>query len=92
VVFVIVICVVLIVLIFAFTSRKKKITVVAQKSFIIKKRIILENPDPDKSSDSIAPLVKIDYEPIQVDSDQLNGSSSQYVLPLDPLWEVSREK
>ncbi len=88
------IIVVLVLLFVCLTARKKKITIVAQKSFIIKKKIILERPDSDKSNDSIAPLVKIDYQPMQVDlpPDQLNGSTSIYELPLDPEWEFPRER
>ncbi|CAG2105204.1 unnamed protein product [Medioppia subpectinata] len=73
--------------------RPKNVTISAQKSFIIKKKIILEKPDSDKSNDSIAPLVKIDYQAIEVDSDicRLNGLTSQYELPLDPEWEISRD-
>ena len=74
--------------------RKKKITVVAQKSFIIRKKIILEKSDSDKSNDSIIPLVKIDYQAIEVDTtnEHLTDSPSQYELPLDPEWEVPRNR
>lgn len=73
-------------------NRRKKITVVAQKSFIIKKKIILEKADSDKTNDSIIPLVKIDYMPIEVDIGSESQNSSQYELPLDPLWEVDRNR
>ncbi|CAG2166657.1 unnamed protein product [Oppiella nova] len=71
----------------------KNVTVMAQTSYIIKKKIILEKPDSDKSSDFITPLVKIDYQAVEVDSNtcQMNGMTSQYELPLDPDWEVSRD-
>ena len=73
--------------------RRKKTVVLAEKTFIIKKKIILEKPDPDKCNDSLIPLVKIDYQPMQVDIDspRLN-SCDQYELPLDPLWEIARDR
>jgi hypothetical protein len=78
---------------FCLRNRRKKITVVAQKSFIIKKKIILEKADSDKTNDSIIPLVKIDYMPIEVDiGSESHSNSSQYELPLDPLWEVDRNR
>ena len=53
----------------------------------------MESNDSDKL-DSIAPLVKIDYQPMIVDlpQDQLSNLVPQYELPLDPLWEFSRDR
>lgn len=76
------------------SASKKKVTIIqAEKSFIIKKKVILEKPDPDKSNDSIAPLVKIDYQPVHISSsDQFVGMSNQYEFPLDPEWEFPRDR
>lgn len=73
--------------------RRPKTIVHAQKTFIIKKKIILEKPDPDKCDDSIMPSVKIDTQviPVDIDSPHLN-SCDPYELPLDPLWEVPRDR
>ncbi|XP_054167517.1 fibroblast growth factor receptor 2-like [Oppia nitens] len=76
-----------------YSRRKKNVTIIAQKSYVIKKKVILESPDPDKCNDSLIPLVKIDYQAIEVsaNSDQSNRKD-HYELPLDPLWEHSRDR
>lgn len=88
--------------------QAKKITVIAEKSFIIRKKIILENggelgdetnfaSDPKKEAEIgiLSPMVKIDYEPIQVDSaseELAKCGGVQYELPLDSEWEMDRTK
>lgn len=89
----------------------KKVTIInAERSYIIRKRIILETPsyegsirrddvganfDKEVSFNYFAPLVKIDCKAVSVDMDpeelsKCNGT--QYELPLDPAWEMDRER
>lgn len=89
----------------------KEVTIInAQRSYIIRKRIILETPsyegsigrddleanfEKEASFNYLAPLVKIDCKTVTVDMDpeelsKCNGT--QYELPLDPAWEMDRER
>lgn len=89
----------------------KEVTIInAQRSYIIRKRIILEAPsyegsisrddseanfEKEISFNYLAPLVKIDCKTVPVDMDpeelsKCNGT--QYEMPLDPLWEMDRER
>lgn len=81
----------------------KKITIVAQKSFIIKKKIILEDPisnngamteslDSKACFDIFSPLIKIDCQRVLIDADESKSGTTQYEIPLDKQWEMDREK
>lgn len=77
----------------------------AQKSFIIKKKIILEDPIPELSGDGMtdfshskvcfdafSPLIKIDCQHVLTDCDETKSGTTQYEIPLDDQWEINRDK
>ncbi|RWS23844.1 Fibroblast growth factor receptor 3-like protein, partial [Leptotrombidium deliense] len=77
-------------------ERKKQITVInAQKSFIIKKKVLLLQHDPsDKADNFLAPIVKINCETVncEMSVDELSQATTEYELPLDPKWEFPRNQ
>ncbi|XP_013773142.2 fibroblast growth factor receptor 3-like [Limulus polyphemus] len=72
-------------------QQKNKVNLITtQNQIIIKKKVILEKHETDKSEQSIAPLVKIDV--MQGYPSSNRTSVSEYEIPPDPLWEFPRER
>ena len=73
------------------SAKKKRITIIqAKQSFIIRKKVIIEQRDSDISQ--LCPLIKIEEERIRVDSKDQDTSKimNQYQFQVDPHWEMPR--
>ncbi|XP_076371972.1 fibroblast growth factor receptor 3-like isoform X2 [Tachypleus tridentatus] len=72
-------------------QQKNKINLLTTENhIIIKKKVILERPEPGLLEQSVAPLVKIDVTQGYPSPDK--SSVSEYEIPPDPLWEFPRER
>ena len=73
--------------------KKKRVTIIkAQNSFIIRKRVVLEHEENGKS---LSPLVKIECEKVScldASPEDMKRALNEYHFPLDPAWEVSRDR
>lgn len=81
--------------IFALRTRRKlkdkRVTIIqAKQSFIIRKKVIVEQRDSDKAL--LSPNIKIEEERVHVDPQEQESGKimNQYQFQLDPRWEISR--
>uniref|UniRef100_A0A646QDD7 Fibroblast growth factor receptor n=1 Tax=Hemiscolopendra marginata TaxID=943146 RepID=A0A646QDD7_9MYRI len=72
-----------------FHKQKPHVTIL-KEACIIRKKIILERQDSNNSHSSMAPLVKIDCTRSRLSSELT--TVSEYELPIDPEWEIQRDK
>ena len=73
-------------------KKKRVVTIRAQTSFIIRKKITVEHPDNGKS---LSPFVKIECEKISgldLQHEDMKRTLNEYHFPLDPAWEVPRDR
>ncbi|KAI1303212.1 Fibroblast growth factor receptor 1-A [Halotydeus destructor] len=74
-----------------FGRSQSKHLIVDQNTYIVKKKVILEESD-DKT---LFPVIKFDSEgrpPLDNRSDSITKVITYYEMPLDPHWEISRHK
>lgn len=83
------------ILIYAMVNRskmkKKRVTIIqAKQSFVIRKKVIIEQHGSDKSH--LTPNIKIEEERVHVDPQNREVSKvmNQYQFQLDPNWEIPR--
>lgn len=72
-------------------TRKQRVTIIqAKQSYIIRKKVIIEQRDSDKAL--LSPHIKIEEERVNVDPQDQESAKimNQYQFQLDPNWEISR--
>lgn len=85
------VCVAVYALAMKMRMRKKRVTIIqAKQSFIIRKKVIIEQRDSDKTL--LSPHIKIEEERVHVDPQDQDSAKvmNQYQFQLDPDWEISR--